>query len=86
MKHVHLYFLLGGLALLGLLISACSTTLTTGGTSSDADVLLTAEAANPLPTELSSQGLSVVKTKACQVEKLVSVQVQSNDVQVDTVQ
>jgi len=84
MKHVHLYFLLGGLALLGLLISACSTTLTTG--SSDADVLLTAEAANPLPTELSSQGLSVVKTKACQVEKLVSVQVQSNDVQVDTVQ
>jgi hypothetical protein len=56
-----------------LLAAACSTKLTTG-TTSDADVLLTAEAANPLPTQLANQGLSVVQTKACQVDKFVSVQ------------
>ena len=64
-----------GVSLLGMaLLSACASKLVTG-TLSDADVLLTAQAANPLPTQLSSQGLTVVKTRACQVNNFVSVQV-----------
>ena len=60
-------------AMLGFLV-ACSSSLTTN-TTSDEEVLLTAQAANPLPTQLADQNLAIVKSKACQVSSLVSVQV-----------
>ena len=65
------------------LLGGCSSLLPKNSTISDADVLLTAQAANPLPTQLAGQGLTVVKTKACQIFSLVSVQVDSERAQGD---
>jgi Tol biopolymer transport system component len=58
------------------LLSACSSIVSNGGVT-DANVLLTAQAANPLPTQLANQNLAIVKTKACQVDKFVSTQVKN---------
>ena len=65
--------LLIGLAIL-FLVSACSTPASTA--LSDAAVLSTAQAANPLPTQLSGQGLRVVSNQACVVKEYVTIHVQ----------
>jgi protease II len=73
MKLKKILSILGICTLAVFLLAACSTK-TSVISLSDSEVLLTAQAANPLPTQLANQGLAVVKTKACQVDSFVSIQ------------
>lgn len=69
----NLKFLTLGTALLFLIsMAACSGNLATGGLS-DADALATSQAANPLPTQISGQGLKVSASNACLVKEEVSI-------------
>jgi hypothetical protein len=63
-----LLFLGLSIALVACSIGVANTTL------SDGDVLLTAQSANPLPTEFSSLGLATVKTTSCQIHSFVATQ------------
>lgn len=74
MKRMRILLILGAGLLAAAVLAACSAAVSTPAPS-DNDVLLTAQAGSPLPTQLAGEGLSVVGTKACQVQKLVSVQV-----------
>ena len=73
MKSIRPILVLGVFLLLLAVLTACSSDVT-APTPSEGDLLLTAQAANPLPTQISGQGMSVVGTSACQVQKMVSVQ------------
>jgi WD40 repeat protein len=73
MRSIRTFLILGGFLLVLAVLTACSSDAA-APTPSDGDLLLTAQAANPLPTQISGQGLSVVGTSACQVQKMVSVQ------------
>jgi Tol biopolymer transport system component len=78
MKRFRLFAMIG-VGLLGIfLVSACSSTVNTD-TLAEVNVLPTAQAANLLPTQMANQGLTVVKTQACQVNNFVSVQVQGSE-------
>ena len=66
MKQVKTLLVIGlGLAFLAG-IGACTSSGTIP-TLTDANTLLTAQAANPLPTEMAGQGLRVVPADVCQV-------------------
>ncbi len=60
-----------------LILAACTETIATP-TETDTDVLLTAQAANPLPTEMSAQGARVAAATACQVQEFTTVGVNSD--------
>jgi Periplasmic component of the Tol biopolymer transport system len=78
MKQFKPFFLCAACLALVLLAGACSVNLPGGTTDAEAEVLLTAEASNPLPTQMANQSLAVVPTKACQVDKFVSVQTKAS--------
>jgi hypothetical protein len=72
MKQIKLLLILAlGLTSL-LVLSACSTTSSTSPVT-DADILLTAQAASPLPTEMSGQGLRVVPAEVCKMQEFVPI-------------
>ena len=73
MRSIRLLLALTVLVMMLVVLTACSSDVTIP-TPSEKDLLLTAQAANPLPTQISGQGLSMVGTSACQVQKFVSVQ------------
>jgi hypothetical protein len=73
-KRPILVFLLSTLLLV---LVACTDTIATP-TETDTDVLLTAQAANPLPTEMSAQGDRVAASAACQVQEFIPVGVTSD--------
>lgn len=87
MKRVAKFLLiLFGLVLLAA-VAACTSTGTTSTTLTDGNILLTAQAANPLPTEMAGQGLKVVTPKVCQVQQFVTIGTNSdfvNDPQGDS--
>lgn len=92
MKWYKLMAILGACLFGIFLAAACTPVPANTSAPSDADILLTAQASNPLPTEFANQGLSVVKTQACLVDTFVSVQVndentlpQMNDPQGDMI-
>lgn len=72
MKRVSTWILLGVMMFSLLVISACSTTAADTGMD-NTDVLATAQAANPLPTEMSSLGLQTAKIDACLVKEDASI-------------
>lgn len=72
MKRMKTLLLIGlGLAFL-VGIGACTSSGTIP-TLTDANTLLTAQAANPLPTEMAGQGLRVVPADVCQVQEYETV-------------
>lgn len=73
-KRPILVFLLSTLLLV---LAACTDTIATP-TETDADVLLTAQAANPLPTEMVAQGARVAASPVCLVQTFVTVGVNSD--------
>ena len=76
MKRVSTWISLGVVMLSLLAISACSTTAADDGMD-NTDVLATAQAANPLPTEMSGLGLQMAKSDACLVKEDASITIDS---------
>lgn len=72
MKRVTFLFLFGALLLSIMIVSACSTG-GTGDTLNNTDVLSTAQAANPLPTEMAGLGLQMTQSDACLIKEDASI-------------
>jgi len=64
-------------AFLLLTLAACAETIVTP-TETDADVLLTAQAANPLPTAMVAEGARVAASPVCLVQTFTTVSVDSD--------
>jgi dipeptidyl aminopeptidase/acylaminoacyl peptidase len=76
--------LFSALLFLGMMVALVACSIGVANTTlSDGDVLLTAQAANPLPTEFSAQSLTTVRTKSCQIQSFTATQ--SNNDQGDMI-